>query len=329
MKKYVLYAISFFISLISNAQELLPTSSTGEIIEHTYFTLSYSKEHLQAEWVYYILTPELVKGSATRTNDFRPDPTVSVSANLTDYRGSGYDRGHLCPAADMKLNHTSMSETFYLSNMSPQHPSFNRGIWSNLEAVVRSWALELGEVYVVTGAVLSSSNGNIGNSEVTVPNYYYKVIYDPLEPKMIGFILPNEKGTLPLEDYVVSVDSVQMLTGINFFYALEDSLQNILEKQSNPSLWSFSQYRSNPANINTTSVQCSGIAKSTGVRCKSKTTNKNGYCNAHQSQAPVFQESAQNGRCIATTAKGTRCKRIAQEDSKYCWQHKRNKLWSY
>jgi endonuclease G, mitochondrial len=85
-----------------------------------------------------MLTPELINGSQDRTDDFRPDPAVSTaSASLNAYKGSGYDRGHLCPAADMKLNQTSMSETFFLSNMSPQVEGFNRGIWSTLEDQVR------------------------------------------------------------------------------------------------------------------------------------------------------------------------------------------------
>lgn len=283
------FSSSIVVTLLSafvSAQELLPTSTTGKVIEHTYFTLSYSEEHLQAEWVYYVLTPEFVKGNVARTDDFRPDPMISESAQLIDYKGSGYDRGHLCPAADMKHNHTAMSETFYLSNMSPQHPSFNRGIWKKLEAVVRNWSVELGEIYVVTGGVLTSNMGSIGTNKVRVPNYYYKVVYDPSEPKMIGFVLPNEKGTQPLESYVVNVDSVEVLTGINFFHKLKDSIQNVLESHSDVSLWSFTQYRS------TTTIK----------------------------EANETQE-AQDTQCQATTQAGTRCKRKAQEGSKYCWQH--------
>ena len=116
------------------AQELLPTSTTGQIIKHQYFTLSYSEPHEQAEWVYYKLTPQLINGTQSRTDNFRTDPMVtSGSAQLNDYKGSGFDRGHLCPAADMKINRDAMSETFYMSNMSPQHPSFNRGIWKKLK----------------------------------------------------------------------------------------------------------------------------------------------------------------------------------------------------
>ncbi len=154
-----------------NAQELLPSSTTCEVIKHTYYTLSYSEPHEQAEWVYYELTPSLINGNTSRTNNFRPDPKVSTgSAQLIDYKGSGYDRGHLCPAGDMKMNVTAMSESFFLSNMSPQEPSFNRGIWKNLEATVRSWAITEGKIYVVTGGVLTSNKGVIGVDRVVIPS---------------------------------------------------------------------------------------------------------------------------------------------------------------
>lgn len=122
--KYKITIIIFLICFCSTnlfPQELLPSSTTGQIIKHTYYTLSYSEPNEQAEWVYYELTPVLIRGKQSRTDDYRPDSTITIiSAQLDDYRGSGYDRGHLCPAGDMKLNHTSMSESFYLSNCSPQ-----------------------------------------------------------------------------------------------------------------------------------------------------------------------------------------------------------------
>ena len=330
MKIFLLYIyLSIFVSVTLSSQEPLPTSTTGQIIRHTYFTLSYAQQHKQAEWVYYELTPKVITGSQSRTDNFRPDPKVTTgSAQLSDYRGSGYDRGHLCPAGDMRLNHTSMSETFYLSNMSPQEPSFNRGIWSTLESIVRNWAITEGMIYVVTGGVLTSNKGAIGANRVTVPRYYYKVIYEPETPKMIGFILPNERGTRPIENYVVSVDSVEVITGIDFFPQLEDSLQQVLESYSNPTLWSFEPYRSSSTTTKkSVSVQCKGIAKSTGVRCRNMTTNENGYCYLHQDQDPnyvkkdIIETSSPDGRCMAITQAGTRCKRNAVEGSKYCWQH--------
>jgi endonuclease G, mitochondrial len=227
----------------SSGQELLPSSTTGQIVRHIYFTLSYSEKNEQAEWVYYELTPALLRGKQSRTDDYRPDSSVStISAQLDDYRGSGYDRGHLCPAGDMKLNYTSMTETFYLSNCSPQEKDFNDGIWNDLENKVRSWALTKGKLYIVTGGVLTSNKGKIGLDGVSVPKYFYKVIYDPIgQGKMIAFLIPNEKSTKLLQTYVVSVDSVESLTGIDFFPELPDTLENLLEINKDLSGWHFNK----------------------------------------------------------------------------------------
>jgi endonuclease G len=310
--------------------DLLPTSTTGQVVKHTYYVLSYSEVDEQPEWVYYKLTASFVNGPVSRTDDFRPDPEVSTgSAQLYDYKGSGYDRGHLCPAGDMKLSREAMSETFYMSNMSPQEPSFNRGIWKNLEATVRNWAVREGEIYVVTGGILSGAKGKIGTNGVTVPKYYYKVVYDPAgEQKMIALILPNQKGTQPLQSYVVSVDKVEQLTGIDFFPELPDDLENKLERSSNAALWSFKKYsNSSSSKKSSSAVQCKGIAKSTGQRCRMKTTNPNGYCRYHQSQASGASSGTSatqsSGRCRAITKAGTQCKRKASPGSNYCWQHQR------
>ncbi|MGF1586125.1 MAG: DNA/RNA non-specific endonuclease [Bacteroidales bacterium] len=223
-----------------SAQAYLPTSTTNFLIAHSHYTLSYCTKNKQAEWVYYELNTEMLKGSQSRTNSFRPDPKVKEgSSSLKDYRYSGYDRGHLCPAADMKMSPVSMEETFYLSNISPQNPSFNRGIWSALESVVRNWTETKGRIYVVTGGVLSSAKSTIGENKVAVPSYFYKIVYAPDQDKMIAFILPNKKGKGHLTDYVVSVDYVESLTGIDFFADLDTDIQNRLEHESNHTLWSF------------------------------------------------------------------------------------------
>jgi endonuclease G, mitochondrial len=233
--------LSHCLTFASSAQELLPASTTGQIYRHTYYALSYSEPDEQAEWVYYVLTPELIRGKQSRTDDYRPDSTITtVSAQLEDYRGSGYDRGHLCPAGDMKINMKAMSETFYLSNCSPQDRDFNAGIWNDLENKVRSYALASGRLYVVTGGVLMSNKGKIGRNKVSVPKYFYKVLFDPRgQGKMIAFLMPNENSTKPLQQFVVSVDSLESLTGIDFFPGLADSIENQLECQKNLNVWSF------------------------------------------------------------------------------------------
>ncbi|MBW8331132.1 MAG: DNA/RNA non-specific endonuclease [Prolixibacteraceae bacterium] len=213
--------------------------SKGEVIKHSYYTLSYSEDNEQASWVYYILTPDLINGTQSRTDDFRADPAVSTgSASLNAYKGSGYDRGHLCPAADMTINKTAMSETFYLSNMSPQVAGFNRGIWSTLESQVREWAITYSKLYVVTGAIFKDNIGVIGENKVTVPGYYYKVLYDG-NSQMVGLILPNASSSKSLDQFVVTVDQIEAQTGIDFFPGLDDKLETQIEGSINITGWSF------------------------------------------------------------------------------------------
>ena len=332
MKKSLLISVlSIFSVLNSFAQDYIPKSN-GEVVKHSYYSLSYTEEHEQAEWVYYKLTRELTRGSVTRTNDFRPDPKVSSgSAQLADYKGSGYDRGHLCPAGSMDLNIISMSESFYLSNMSPQNPSFNRGIWKSLEENVRDWTFREGALHVVTGPIFMDKKGSIGPNAVSVPGYYYKVIFDPTgQQKMLGFVLPNEKGIHPLQNYIVTVDSIENITGIDFFPQLPNKIEEEMESHISASNWNFSTSSSSisttkkSSSSTSSASQCNGIAKSTGVQCKNKTTNVNGYCHVHQSQAPGYvkpKSSSYSGRCNATTKAGSRCKRKAASGSRYCWQH--------
>jgi endonuclease G, mitochondrial len=266
--------------------DLRPVSD-GEVVEHTYYTLSYSEENEQAEWVYYILTDEMLAGTTSRTDNFKADQLVStLSAGPTDYEGTGYDRGHLCPAGDMTLNLVAMSESFYMSNMSPQAPSFNRGIWQKLEGTVRNWAHNEKVIHVVTGPVFKDNLGVLPDCGVTIPGYFYKVVFDSTgEQKMIAFVLPNAKGVKQLPEYVVTVNNVENLTGIDFFAALPDSIETRLEANSNASLWEFKEFHG-AASVEGTTVQCMGLVKSTGVRCRNNTTNENGYCHLHQAQAP-------------------------------------------
>lgn len=221
---------------------LTPTTNRGYLIQHTYFTLSYSEANRQAEWVAYNLTPESINGPQERTDNFRIDPKVRNNpVGSGDYSGSGYDRGHLCPAGDMKLNLTSMSETFYMSNMSPQNPSFNRGIWETLESRVRTWALEKNGVYVVTGPILKNICGTIKNGTISVPCSYYKIVFkdNGNEKIAIALILNNQGSSSSLKSFVTSIDNIEALTGIDFFSSLSDDIENKLESTINTSSWSW------------------------------------------------------------------------------------------
>lgn len=211
-------------------QSYSPTTHQGVVVDHRYYSLSYVEEHEQAEWVYYHLVDTLLKKKVKRVDHFRTDPLVTTgSAVLADYENSNYDRGHLVPAADMVFSEKAMSASFLLSNISPQEPSFNRGIWKKLEALVHSWVVEKKSLHIVTGPIFQNNKGYIGSNKVTVPGAYYKVIYADKDQKMIGFVLPNQATKLSLQNFIVSVDAIEDLTKIDFFHQLDDAVETVLE----------------------------------------------------------------------------------------------------
>lgn len=234
---------------VSIDESFLPSVKNGTIVRHKHFILSYDEDHEQAEWTAHILTKEqLDMPWNKRTGDFREDPKVKTgSATLSDYRGSGYDRGHLVPSADMAWDVDAMSETFYLSNMSPQSHDFNKGIWRELEELTRSWAKKYKQLYVVTGPVLNEeTKGTIGADKVTIPGAYFKVLLDYTEPeiKAIAFVVPNEISYEPLFKYAVSIDAVEELTGIDFFEDLMSEKEEAdMEDDYNLDLWEFSKHK--------------------------------------------------------------------------------------
>lgn len=226
----------------------LPMLREGDVLVlHKGFALVYNEEHEQADWVAYELTRDEVFGIYDRADDFRADPSIATgSAALADYRNSGYDRGHLIPAADLKWSTEALSDSFYLSNMSPQQPEFNRGIWSKLEAVVRQFAATEGSVYVVTGPVLNDGPyAVIGENDVSVPKYYYKVVLDYREPelKAIGFLLPNAGSNQPLLSFATSVDAVEHTTGLDFFPQLPDDMERQLEARFDTEDWVMKEFQ--------------------------------------------------------------------------------------
>jgi endonuclease G len=225
--------------IYSKSIEYLPVPA-ADLVRHTYYTLSYNEKFEQANWVYYCLTDSMVLNAGEeRSNQFKSDPLVPTgSAKSSDYTKSGYDRGHLCPAGDMGFNQKAMFESFMMSNISPQKPDFNRGIWKELESSVRSWAKKEHQIIVVTGPVFKDDKGTIGKDKVLVPGYYFKLILDTTgEPKMIAFLLPNEKSDRPVKDFAVPADEVEKLTGYDFFSQLPDSEETKLEARVELSGW--------------------------------------------------------------------------------------------
>lgn len=222
--------------------DFLPTSTTNQIVIHDYYTLSYNEKYEQAEWVAYELKKSYVRSSNFDRPYFIEDPKVKTgSADWRNYKKSGYDKGHLCPAGDMGFAINAYNDTFFTSNISPQLHDFNGGVWNRLEQKVRYWATKYDGVYVITAGVLQPNLKTIGEEQVLVPNYFYKIVLDNSngQYKMIAFLVPNEKSNKPLYEFVVSVDSIEKMTGIDFFPKLDDKTENSLEQRSDYKSWSF------------------------------------------------------------------------------------------
>ena len=280
------------------SQSYLPVSS-GEIINHKYYTLSYNEFHEQAEWLHYKLSFPMINGSTKRTNNFKKDLMVKTgSASPSDYYKSGFDRGHLAPAADMKLNKIMMSESFLMTNISPQNGSFNKGGWKKLEELVRSWG-SYKTLYITTAGVLNDKNlMKIGDNNVSIPARFYKIIFDPKQKKVISFLMPNKKITNELINYTVTVDFIENITGIDFLAELDDNIEEKIESNVDVSNWNFNQTRVNK--------------------------NYKKYSNYDtKAKEEIKPKSNVLVRCIAITQKGNQCKRNASSGDKYCWQHKK------
>jgi endonuclease G len=227
---------------LEDKESMLPTSTTGDIVYHTNYVLSYNEKYEQAEWVFYELQNRNEANGSFKRPYFIFDPKVKTrSADYKNYKNSGYDRGHLCPAGDMKFSKEAFDETFYTSNISPQKNDFNGGVWNRLEQKTRYWSQKYNDIYVVTGGVLNEGLETIGNEEVAVPRYFYKILMDETngEYKMIAFLVPHESSKKPLYEFVVSVDEVEKLTGIDFFPKLSNNIENELERKSDYKSWSF------------------------------------------------------------------------------------------
>ncbi|MFT4535368.1 MAG: endonuclease G [Saprospiraceae bacterium] len=230
-----------------------PESTTGEVVEHKYYTLSYSEEHEQAEWVAYKLTEDnLRKPRIKRAKKFTPDKSIKgSSAYHNDYTHSGYTRGHLAPAGDMAFSEDAMRESFYMSNMSPQLKEFNGGIWRELEETVRDWAYDNDELYIVSGPILNDDHiiKQIGrNNKVSVPDLFYKIVLDIKgeDKKAIAFLLPNERSEKRLQEYIVSIDELEELLDINFFADfLDPALEEELERSRTVKGWRFDNKKYN------------------------------------------------------------------------------------
>lgn len=237
---------------ISDSLNLLwgMTSRKGTLLDKRYFVINHDDSLKIPYWVAYHLSVVDLQGTAEREEDFRPDPQLPLGSRseLADYSHSGYDRGHNAPAADFKRSLEAMSETFLLSNMSPQTPELNRRIWSTLEGQVRDLVRIDGEAWIVTGNIFMSTDSQcvnptefIGENRVAVPTHCFKVVLSKRADgtfMMYAFLIPNQREHISgtPADYILTVDRVETITKYDFFPDLDDSLENSLESTV-PDVW--------------------------------------------------------------------------------------------
>lgn len=210
-------------------------SRGGQLIRHLGYTVSYDADYKTPQWVAWTLTRSEAAGTEPRAKKFRPDPMIrGAKAYTTDYKNSGYDRGHMAPAADMKWSEQAMEESFYMSNVCPQNRNLNRGDWKDLEDKTRDWAQRYGAVSVAAGPIYTSRRPlRIGANRVAVPDAFFKVLLVnyPRNPQAYGFVFANKAGSHPLTYYQLTVDDVESLAGMDFFPALPDEIEQRIEAQ--------------------------------------------------------------------------------------------------
>lgn len=237
-------------------KEVIPTIGLDEeLILHSAMALVYDEHHEQAKWVAHIITADVASGNIGRSNDFRVDPKIKTGSTVEEdyflkelqsdgtftYDGYGFDRGHLAPSADFRWSAEALSESYYYSNMSPQRPDFNRISWALLEDMLRDYSTrhQDTELYVITGPILHEGLPVVERSvnKLTIPEFYYKIALNKSNEHAIAFLMPNTLCEYPIEYYAVSIDSIESLTGIDFFPALDDGLEKRLEASTDVSPW--------------------------------------------------------------------------------------------
>lgn len=206
------------------------------------YTCSYNPLTHQPNYVSWSLTPAKLTGTYKRSSQFYEDPelTDEQKSYLADYYNSGYDRGHMCPAADNKWSPTAMIESFYLSNMCPQTHTLNAGDWERLESACRRWVEQQDvTLYITCGPIFEGTARRRINRRVPVPEKFFKAIVciDQGQERGIAFIYENGTQSRPMEQYACTIDEVERITGYNLFANLPAALQKEIEKQADLEAW--------------------------------------------------------------------------------------------
>ena len=221
------------------------TKERAEILLEQYsYTVSYNPDLCIPNWVAWELNAEKLVERESRNSKFVSNPKLPEDMAVTtkEYTGSGWDRGHMCPAGDNKYHWRAMNESFYMTNICPQNHNLNRGDWKELEEACRRWA-EVEPVYIVCGPInyRTPKYGHIGKAfKIRVPDAFFKVVLTGMQsgkPRAIGFIYKNEAGNNKRGKYVNSVDEVERITNMDFFASLPDKIESKIESTYNLNDW--------------------------------------------------------------------------------------------
>lgn len=209
-------------------------------LDYEGFRMDFNCDNLTPDWVAWELLGSETNGDVPRSDRFWADPDVSCSPTTDDYRHSGYDRGHMCPAADQKWSEKAMRDCFVMTNMVPQANALNSGAWNTLEGKERYWARRDSAIVIIAGPIYTDNDTKrIGANGVRVPSAFFKVLLAPYTdtPRAIGFIYPNAQAPGNMADYAMSVDRVEEITGLDFFYNLPPDMEAEVEKSASFTLW--------------------------------------------------------------------------------------------
>lgn len=218
----------------------LPAGLDSQIKEYEGFTISFNKSNGTPNYVAWELLGDETSGGSSRKNKFWTDPEIDGCPTTFDYSRSGYDRGHLCPAADQKWSEQAMSDCFVMANICPQKHELNSGAWTTLENKERQWARRDSSIMIVAGPIYSENDREtIGENKVRVPGAFFKAFLSPYgdNPKAIAFVYPNMSAPGNMQDYAMSIDQLEALTGYDLFPSLPDDIEEKVE-----SVYSFKEW---------------------------------------------------------------------------------------
>lgn len=204
------------------------------------FSVSFNPERHTPNYVSWILHSNETYGHSARSNSFWTDEEVEGCADTRDYVRSGYDRGHMCPAGEQKWSAKAMRHSFVMTNICPQKNELNSGAWKTLEEKERFWAMRDSLLVIVAGPIYNGeSSQTIGANRVAVPDAFFKVLLAPYASPMraIGFVFPNMKCPGNMENYSMTVDEVERITGLDFFPSLPDEIENEVESVASFNMW--------------------------------------------------------------------------------------------